>query len=133
MSSELKNELHILDNSKSMIESQKITYQKYLNRQDRAKIISQIQASLLNIYYNISQIELDILSENFYDYCCLIIYDIPKQEIIKYILEKNNKIYEVLTKKQRECMILEPNIKIFKLIIKKYTKVLKDNNKMTII
>ena len=30
-------------------------------------------------------------------------------------------------------MILEPNIKIFKLIIKKYTKVLKDNNKMTII
>ena len=114
MSSKLKNELHILDSSKSMIESQKITYQKYLNRQDRAKIISQIQASLLNIYYNISQIELDILSENFYDYCCLI-------------------IYEVLTKEQRECMILEPNIKIFKLIIKKYTKVLKDNNKMTII
>ena len=73
------------------------------------------------------------MSENFYDYCCLIIYDIPKQEIIKYILEKNNKIYEVLTKEQRECMILEPNIKIFKLIIKKYTKVLKDNNKMTII
>ena len=133
MSSKLKNELHILDSSKSMIESQKNTYQKYLNRQDKAKIISQIQTSLLNVYYNISQLELDILSENFYDYCCLVKYNIPKQEIIKYILEKNNKIYEVLTKKQRECMILEPNIKIFKLIIKKYTKVLKDNNKMTII
>lgn len=126
MSSKLKNELHILDSSKSMIESQKNTYQKYLNRQDKAKIISQIQTSLLNVYYNISQLELDILSENFYDYCCLVKYNIPKQEIIKYILEKNSKIYDVLTEEQRESMTLESNIKVFKFIIKKYTKILTD-------
>ena len=117
MSSKLKNE------------SQKNTYQKYLNRQDKEKIILQIQSSLLNVYYNISQLELDILSENFYDYCCLIIYDIPKQEIIKYILEKNNKIYDILTEEQMENMTLESNIKVFKYLIEKYTNILKDSNR----
>ena len=126
MNSKLKNELQILDSSKPMKKSQKITYQKYLNRQDKSKIISQIQMSLLNVYYNISQLELDILSENFYDYCCFVIHNIPKQEIIKYILEKNKKIYASLTEEQKERMTLEPNIKVFKFIIKEYTDILRD-------
>ena len=126
MNSKLKNELHILDSSEPMIKSKKITYQKYINRPDKSEIISQIQASLLNVYYNISQLELDILSENFYDYCCLKIHHTPKQEIIKYILEKNKKIYESLTEEQRQSMTLEPNIKIFEHIIEKYSKILAD-------
>ncbi len=109
-------ELEKLKNSK---------YKEYLNRQDRLEIISNIQKNLLNIYYNISEIELEILSGNIYDYCCLMIHRIPKQEITRYIVEKNSKIYNSLTEKQMEKMTLEANIKVFQFLIRKYTKVLK--------
>ena len=149
----LKNELdEAVKNSKSFEELQSISckideeietnylqlsnisaYKKYLDRQDRLEIISQIQEDLTSTYYNISQLELDILSENIYDYCCLMLHHIPKQKITRYILDKNAELYDSLSEEQIRKMTIEANIKVFKFLIAKFTKVLKKNNKMAII
>ena len=106
---------------------------KYLDRPDELEIISQIRKNLLDIYYNISKLELNILSENIYDYCCLMVHRIPKQKITRYFLDKNSKLYDSLSEEQIREMTIEANIKIFKFLIEKYTKILKENNKMVII
>ena len=149
----LKNELdEAVKNSKSIEELQSISckideeietnylqlsninvYKKYLDRQDRLEVISQIQKNLLDIYYNISQLELNILSENIYDYCCLMVHRIPKQKITRYILDKNSRLYDSLSEEQIKKMKIEANIKVFKFLIAKFTKVLRENNKLAII
>ena len=149
----LKNELdEAVKNSKSIEELQSISckideeietnylqlsninaYKKYLDRQDRPEVISQIQKNLLDIYYNISQLELNILSENIYDYCCLMVHHIPKQKITRYILDKNSRLYDSLSEEQINKMRIEANIKVFKFLIAKFTKVLRENNKLAII
>ena len=149
----LKNELdEAVNNSKSIEELQFISckldeeieknylqlsninaYKKYLDRSDRLDVISQIQEDLTSTYYNISQLELDILSENIYDYCCLMLHHIPKQKITRYILDKNAELYDSLSEEQIRKMTIEANIKVFKFLIAKFTKVLKKNNKMAII
>ena len=149
----LKNELdEAVNNSKSIEELQSISckideeietnylqlsninaYKKYLDRQDRLEVISQIQKNLLDIYYNISQLELNILSENIYDYCCLMVHHIPKQKITRYILDKNSRLYDSLSEEQIKKMKIEANIKVFKFLIAKFTKVLRENNKLAII
>ena len=149
----LKNELdEAVKNSKSIEELQSISckideeietnylqlsninvYKKYLDRQDRPEVISQIQKNLLDIYYNISQLELNILSENIYDYCCLMVHRIPKQKITRYILDKNSRLYNSLSEEQIKKMKIEANIKVFKFLIAKFTKVLRENNKLAII
>lgn len=149
----LKNELdEAVKNSKSFEELQSISckideeietnylqlsninaYKKYLDRQDRLEVISQIQKNLLDIYYNISQLELNILSENIYDYCCLMVHRIPKQKITRYILDKNSRLYDSLSEEQIKKMKIEANIKVFKFLIAKFTKVLRENNKLAII
>ena len=149
----LKNELdEAVKNSKSFEELQSISckideeietnylqlsnisaYKKYLDRQDRLEVISQIQKNLLDIYYNISQLELNILSENIYDYCCLMVHRIPKQKITRYILDKNSRLYNSLSEEQIKKMKIEANIKVFKFLIAKFTKVLRENNKLAII
>lgn len=149
----LKNELdEAVKNSKSFEELQSISckideeietnylqlsnisaYKKYLDRQDRLEVISQIQKNLLDIYYNISQLELNILSENIYDYCCLMVHHIPKQKITRYILDKNSRLYDSLSEEQIKKMKIEANIKVFKFLIAKFTKVLRENNKLAII
>lgn len=149
----LKNELdEAVNNSKSIEELHSISckideeieknylqlaninaYKKYLDRPDRLEVISQIQKNLLDIYYNISQLELNILSENIYDYCCLMVHRIPKQKITMYILDKNSRLYDSLSEEQIKKMTIEANIKIFKFLIAKFTKVLRENNKMAII
>ena len=149
----LKNELdEAVKNSKSFEELQSISckideeietnylqlsninaYKKYLDRQDRLEVISQIQKNMLDIYYNISQLELNILSENIYDYCCLMVHRIPKQKITRYILDKNSRLYDSLSEEQIKKMKIEANIKVFKFLIAKFTKVLRENNKLAII
>ncbi len=149
----LKNELdEAVKNSKSIEELQSISckideeietnylqlsninvYKKYLDRKDRLEVISQIQKNLLDIYYNISQLELNILSENIYDYCCLMVHHIPKQKITRYILDKNSRLYDSLSEEQIKKMKIEANIKVFKFLIVKFTKVLRENNKLAII
>lgn len=102
-------------------------YKKYIDKTDRKKIILQIRSNLEQIYYNISTFELDILSENIYDYCCLMVHKIPKQDIIRYILEKGTKYYNKLSEEEKSRMTIEPNIRIFKALIKKYSKILESN------
>lgn len=92
-------------------------------------IILNIKSDLLDHYYNISIIEMEILSRNIYDYCCLMANDVPTQEIISYITEQNKKYYDQLSEKDRNNMTVDFNIKFFKYLIKKYTTVLKSNKK----
>lgn len=102
-------------------------YSKYIDREDKEETIAKIKSNLLDIYYNITSLELEMLSQNIYDYCCLMVHQIPKQDIVKYILNKNAKYYDALSEKEQNRMKISPNIKIFEGLIKKYTKILKSN------
>ncbi len=102
-------------------------YRKYIDREDKEEIILQIQANLLDTYYNISKLELDMLSENIYDYCCLMVHHIPQQDIVKYILDINAKYYDKLSQEDKDKLTIKANIKVFKGLIKKYSKILESN------
>lgn len=100
--------------------------EKMLDAEQSREVIVNIKSDLLNRYYNISPIELDILSRNIYDYCCLMANDVPEQEIVSYITKKNSKYYDQLSEKARNSMTVEFNVKYFKHLILKYTKILKE-------
>ena len=73
--------------------------------------------------------ELEILAQNIYDYCCLMVNEIPEQEIMSYITRKSAKYYDQLSEESREKMTIEFNIKFFKHLISKYKKIIKSNKK----
>lgn len=101
--------------------------EKLLNTNQKKIIVPNIKKDLLDHYHNISLIELEILSQNIYDYCCLITNNISVQEIIWYITEKNTQYYDQLTEKDKSSMLIEFNIKLYKQLINKYIKTLKSN------
>ena len=101
--------------------------EKLLNTEESMIMIINIKSDLLEHYYNISLIELEILAQNIYDYCCLMVNGIPEQEIMSYITKKSAKYYDELSEENREKMTLEFNIKFFKHLISKYIKIIKRN------
>jgi len=120
-----------LEIEKSNYESERLLtiynkYEEYLDRKDRKEIILQIRLSLSNYYYNITSLELDILSKNIYEFSCLMANEIPNDNIVKYILNRNNKEYERLSKKERRHMKIENNVRFYKYLISKYSNIIKD-------
>ena len=103
--------------------------EKLLNTDQAMVIILDIKYDLLEHYYNISLEELEILAQNIYDYCCLMVNKIPRQEIISYITMKSEKYYYKLSEESRAKMTIEFNIKFFKHLISKYKKIIKSNKK----
>jgi hypothetical protein len=103
--------------------------EKLLNTDQAMVIILNIKSDLLEHYYNISLEELEILAQNIYDYCCLMVNEIPRQEIISYITMKSGKYYDELSEESRAKMTIEFNIKFFKHLISKYKKIIKSNKK----
>lgn len=103
--------------------------EKLLNTDQAMIIILNIKSDLLEHYYNISLVELEILAQNIYDYCCLMVNEIPEQEIMSYITRKSAKYYDQLSEESREKMTIEFNIKFFKHLISKYEKIIKSNKK----
>lgn len=103
--------------------------EKLLNTEQAMIIILNIKSDLLEHYYNISLVELEILAQNIYDYCCLMVNEIPEQEIMSYITRKSAKYYDQLSEESREKMTIEFNIKFFQHLISKYEKIIKSNKK----
>lgn len=101
--------------------------EKLLHTEQTTTIITNIKSDILEYYYNISLIELEILAQNIYDYCCLMVNDIPEQEIMSYIVSKSAKYYKELTEECKNKMTIQFNIKFFKYLISKYTKIMKSN------
>lgn len=103
--------------------------ERLLNADQAMVMILNIKSDLLDYYYNISLEELEILAQNIYDYCCLMVNEIPEQEIMSYITMKSAKYYNELSVKSREKMTVEFNVKFFKHLISKYKKIIKSNKK----
>lgn len=103
--------------------------EKLLNTEQAMIIKLNIKSDLLEHYYNISLVELEILAQNIYDYCCLMVNKIPEQEIMSYITTKSAKYYDELSEESREKMTIKFNIKFFKHLISKYTKIIESNKK----
>ena len=103
--------------------------ERLLNADQAMVMILNIKSDLLDYYYNISLEELEILAQNIYDYCCLMVNEIPEQEIMSYITMKNAKYYNELSVESREKMTVEFNVKFFKHLISKYKKIIKSNKK----
>lgn len=91
------------------------------------KILNNIQLDLLNKYNNISQIELDMLSSNIYDYCSLVVNKTPKQKILDYISCKNRCYYDNLSNEDKEKLITID----YKTLIELKTKYVKLLNTVT--
>lgn len=101
--------------------------EELLHTEESTKIIIKVKSDLLDHYYNISIIELEILAQNIYDYCCLMVNGFSQQEIIGYITETNAKYYDKLSKEDKNKMTIEANLKFFKYLISKYTKIIESN------
>lgn len=103
-----------------------IKYKKFTDRKDKSQFLTKIQSDLLNNYTNISKVELSILSYNLYDFCCLMINHVSKDEITKYISYKNSYYNKNLSDEDIEKFIDIDYIKL-KSISQKYIKLLKNN------
>lgn len=101
-------------------------YKKILNRKDKSIVITQIKSDLLNAHSDISIIELDILANNIYDFCCLTIHQITDSEIQEYFSYKNRLYYNRLSDNQLNH-ILPTNLKEIRFLSQKYIKLLKSN------
>jgi len=67
---------------------------------------------LTNEFNNISITELEILSNNIYDYSYLIVHWISKEYISEYFLLKNNNYFERLSNIDKQNMIPSDNRKL---------------------
>ena len=114
---------HILKNEIDYIKK----YETYIERDDKAKIMMQMRSELVEKYKIPSQKEIEIITSNFYDFCCLSANEISTNEIIKYFLYKNNKIYESTTEEERNTFVSSSifNLKDLNELSAKYVKSLK--------
>lgn len=110
---------------KPKISQEKI--EKLLNTEQALIIKKNVKSDLLEQYHNISLVELEILAQNIYDYCCLMVNGIPKQEIVSYITRKGSQYYDKLSEESREKLTLEFDIKFLKCLISKYKIIIKSN------
>lgn len=92
-------------------------YNKYFDRNDKRQLLRQIKSDILENFDKISLNELEILSSNFYDYCCLMYNQIPINEIAQYFLDKNGYYYENLTEENKKKIFPTDDDKLASLII----------------
>ena len=102
-------------------------YRKYLDREDKYQLLLQIKSEISKKYKNISILELGMLSSNFYDFCCLMAYEVSEDKIIKYFLYKNSHYYENLTNEDMNKFIPTDNkkLEILASLVQKYIKIFK--------
>lgn len=101
-------------------------YQNIVERKNKRQIIKLIQDDLVKRYYNISLLELEILSNNIYYYACLIANNISKDNIIIYISLKNINYYKENTNKQLEKLNSPIKLRYIKYLINKYVEIIKN-------
>lgn len=115
-----------LDNLIIEIYNTEKKYEKILNRKDKQIIITQIKSDILDAHSDISIFELEMLSNNIYDFCCLTIHQISDTDINRYFSYKNRLYSKKISDNQLKKMI-PTNFAELKKLSEKYIKLLKSN------
>lgn len=95
--------------SDKKIESIGEKYKSIFDREDKTKILDKIKTDISVKYKDISLLELEILSNNIYEYCCLTKNNISQDEILKYLLDKNNFYNKILIKNNIKTLKIHEN------------------------
>lgn len=84
-------------NEKKLINSIDDPFRNLLETDYKKNILSLIKYDILDEIQHISLIELEYLANNIYDYCCLVVNDISKEDIENYLNEKFSLYYDSLS------------------------------------
>lgn len=105
-------------------------YKTFFNKRKKIKIINQIKLDLIQRCKNITILELEILSSNIYDFCCLMVHQVSPDEIGKYITYKNNYYCNILTNEDKKLNLDNDTLKNFTELKDKYINIIseKQNN-----
>jgi len=105
-------------------------YIKFFSKRQRKEILYQIKLDLVKRNINISSLELEVLSNNIYDFCCLMVHQVSLEEIGKYIKYKNNYYCERLSNKDKKIHLDNNTLKYFTELKDKYINIIseKQNN-----
>ena len=94
-------------------------YEKYFERKDKDIILNQIKRDLRNDF---NDIDTKIISNNIFEYCCLVTAKIDIHEISRYIRIKNNYIFDMLLKEEKDFYNYSVGLNKISMIIDKYTR-----------
>ena len=100
-------------------------FENILNTNNERKILSMIKSDIIDLGSEISLLELEFLSENIYDYCCLMVNQITEDKIMWYITRKNAEYYNQISERDREKFCFNFELEPMQKIIKKYIEILK--------
>ena len=108
----------------------KLIYEKFFNKNEKARIINQIKIDLFKLYKNITTLELEILSNNIYDFCILMIYKVSPEEIGKFIIYRNNYYCNILSNEDKRINFDNERLEYFTELTNKYLDIIsqKQNN-----
>ena len=86
--------------------SKKNKYEKYFNRKDRNEILIEIKEDIKNKF---TKEDAEYITENAYEYCCLLKENIDIYEISKYLFLKNEHIRNKLSDNENNDFIEGPD------------------------
>lgn len=93
-------------------------FDNMINKTNKREILIMIKSDILEFCGEISPIELEFLSENIYDYCCLMVNQITDTKIMWYITRKNAKYYDQVSEGDREKFCFKFDLKQMQELIK---------------
>lgn len=99
-------------------------YKTFFNKRKKTKIVNQIELDLIQRCKNITILELEILSSNIYDFCCLMVHQVSPEEIGKYITYKNNYYCKKLTNEDKNINLDNDTLKYFTELKDKYINII---------
>ena len=100
-------------------------FDNLINTNNKREILSMIKSDILDSGSEITLLELDFLSENIYDYCCLMVSQITEDKIMWYITRKYAEYYNQVSERDREKFCFNFELEPMQKIIKKYIEILK--------
>lgn len=101
-------------------------FENIINTNNKREILTMIKSDILDFCSEITLLELEFLSENIYDYCCLMVNQITENKIMWYITRKNAKYYDQVSEGDREKFCFKFDLKQMQELIKKYIKILEE-------
>ena len=101
-------------------------FENKINANNKREILTMIKSDILDFCSEITLLELEFLSENIYDYCCLMVNQITEDTIMWYITRKNAEYYNRVSERDREKFCFKFDLKKMQELIKKYIKILEE-------
>lgn len=125
--SDIEELLEISNAGNNIKEEFEKKYKKIVERPDKREILKLIKKDLVNKYYDVSLLELEILSNNIYYYACLIVSNVSKTDIVNFISFENIHYYKKITNVELKKFNSEINLRYIKYLISKYVELMKNN------